>query len=134
TSGPAPSPARSMSIRSGASRSSLVHQWVGGNGRDPALPCLCHIDRLIRRHYGGCVRARGGAGTFVSDIFHEVDEEVRREQLKKLWDRYGNYAVAAAGLLLVGGVARGGRPVWGGEKNAGQGRRVRDRQHSTRTQ
>jgi len=26
----------------------------------------------------------------VSDIFTEVDEEVRREQLKNLWERYGN--------------------------------------------
>jgi len=25
----------------------------------------------------------------VSDIFNEVDEEVRREQLKKLWEQYG---------------------------------------------
>ena len=40
----------------------------------------------------------------MSDIFHEVDEEVRREQLKKLWDRYGNYVVAAA-FLLVAAVA-----------------------------
>src|SRR5215469_14212782 len=53
------------------------------------------MDRLIRRRPDG-VRARGWAGKFVSDIFHEVDEEVRREQLKKLWDRYGNYVVAAA--------------------------------------
>src|SRR5262249_58447352 len=87
---PAPSPARSMSIRSGKNRSSLVPQWVGGSGREPALPCLCHIDRLIRPSLRW-VRASGGwAGTFVSDIFQEVDEEVRREQLKKLWDRYGN--------------------------------------------
>jgi hypothetical protein len=37
----------------------------------------------------------------VSDIFREVDEEVRREQLKKLWDRYGNLAAAAVVLILV---------------------------------
>src|SRR5262249_56358049 len=90
---------------SGASRSRLVYQWVGGNGRDPALPCLCHIDRLIRLHDGGCVRARGGAGTFVSDIFHEVDEEVRRGQLKKPVDAYRNYSVAPAVLLLLAGSA-----------------------------
>jgi hypothetical protein len=41
---------------------------------------------------------------FVSDIFHEVDEEVRREQLKKLWDRYGHF-VAAAAILVVAGIA-----------------------------
>jgi hypothetical protein len=37
----------------------------------------------------------------VSDIFHEVDEEVRREQLKKLWDRYGSLVIAACVLLVV---------------------------------
>jgi hypothetical protein len=39
----------------------------------------------------------------LADIFHEVDEEVRRERLKKLWDRYGILIVAAA-ILLVAGV------------------------------
>jgi hypothetical protein len=41
----------------------------------------------------------------VADIFQEVDEEVRREQLKKLWARYGNYIVAACVVvvLAVGG-------------------------------
>jgi hypothetical protein len=38
----------------------------------------------------------------VTDIFHEVDEEVRREQLKKLWERYGNYIIAGCLLLIVG--------------------------------
>ncbi len=37
----------------------------------------------------------------MSDIFHEVDEEVRREQLKKLWERYGTYFVAACILVIV---------------------------------
>jgi len=41
----------------------------------------------------------------VSELFDEVDEEVRREQLKKLWDRYSIYVVAAALLIIaaVGG-------------------------------
>ena len=38
----------------------------------------------------------------MSDIFREVDEEVRREQLKKLWDQWGNYLVAAAVLIVLG--------------------------------
>ena len=38
----------------------------------------------------------------MSDIFHEVDEEVRREQLKKLWQRYGNYIIAGCLLVIVG--------------------------------
>lgn len=41
----------------------------------------------------------------MSEIFDEVDEEVRREQLKKLWDKYSIYIIAAAVLIVaaVGG-------------------------------
>jgi hypothetical protein len=42
-----------------------------------------------------------GPGAYVSDIFHEVDEEVRRERFQKLWDRWGNYILAAAVLLVI---------------------------------
>lgn len=37
-------------------------------------------------------------------LFREVDEEVRQEQYKKLWDRYGNLIIAVC-LLVVAGVA-----------------------------
>ena len=40
----------------------------------------------------------------MSDIFSEVDEEVRRERLKKLWERYGVLVIAAC-VLLVAAVA-----------------------------
>jgi hypothetical protein len=41
----------------------------------------------------------------VSELFDEVDEELRREQLKRLWDRYSIYIIAAALLIIaaVGG-------------------------------
>jgi hypothetical protein len=41
----------------------------------------------------------------VSELFDEVDEEIRRDQLKKLWDRYSIYIVAGAFLIIaaVGG-------------------------------
>jgi hypothetical protein len=39
----------------------------------------------------------------VSELFDEVDEEVRRDQLKKLWDQYSIYIIAAA-LLVVAAV------------------------------
>jgi hypothetical protein len=41
----------------------------------------------------------------VSELFDEVDEEVRREQLKRLWDRYSLHIIAAALLIIaaVGG-------------------------------
>jgi hypothetical protein len=48
----------------------------------------------------------------VSDIFQEVDEEVRRDQLKKLWDRYGNYLVALCVLVVVGVAAWRGYDYW----------------------
>jgi hypothetical protein len=48
----------------------------------------------------------------VSDIFTEVDEEVRREQLKKLWDRYGNYVVAAVILVIAAVAAWRGYDYW----------------------
>ena len=63
----------------------------------------------------------GGRGRFVSDIFHEVDEEVRREQLKKLWERYGNYVVAAAIVLVAGVGAWRGYEWWEARKAAEAG-------------
>jgi hypothetical protein len=38
----------------------------------------------------------------VSELFDEVDEEVRREQLKKLWDKYSVLIVALAVLIVAG--------------------------------
>jgi hypothetical protein len=57
----------------------------------------------------------------VSDIFQEVDEEVRREQLKKLWERYGHYAVAAAILLVAAVAAWRGYEWWEAKKAAESG-------------
>ncbi len=41
----------------------------------------------------------------MSELFDEVDEEVRREQLKRLWDRYSIYFIALMVLIVaaVGG-------------------------------
>lgn len=57
----------------------------------------------------------------MTDIFSEVDEEVRREQLKKLWERYGNYLVALCVLIVIGvGVWRG-YEWWLGKQEAKAG-------------
>ena len=37
----------------------------------------------------------------MSDIFNEVDEELRRERLKKLWERYGILIIALAVLFIA---------------------------------
>ena len=41
----------------------------------------------------------------MTELFDEVDEEVRRDQLKRLWDQYSIYIVAGALLIIaaVGG-------------------------------
>ena len=57
----------------------------------------------------------------MSDIFDEVDEEVRREQFRKLWERYGNLFIAVAVLILapivalmwVGSYAKPTPRLWG---------------------
>jgi hypothetical protein len=57
----------------------------------------------------------------VSDIFTEVDEEVRREQLKKLWERYGNYAIALAFLVVAAVAAWRGYDYWENRRAAEAG-------------
>lgn len=52
----------------------------------------------------------------MSDIFQEVDEEVRREELKKLWQRYGNLIIAACVLVVVGVGAWRGYEYWQARK------------------
>ena len=39
----------------------------------------------------------------MSEIFNEIDEDLRREQFKKLWDKY-SFVVIAAAILIVAGV------------------------------
>jgi hypothetical protein len=45
----------------------------------------------------------------VSDIFREIDEELRRDNLLALWTRYARYIIAVVVLVLV---AAGGIAAW----------------------
>jgi hypothetical protein len=45
----------------------------------------------------------------VSDIFREVEEDVRRERFQKIWQTYGNFIIAAVVLLFA---AVGGWQLW----------------------
>ena len=51
----------------------------------------------------------------MSDIFREIDEELRRENLLKLWERYGRYVIAAAIVLLL---IAGGFAAWRSHQRA----------------
>jgi hypothetical protein len=58
---------------------------------------------------------------FVADIFNEVDEEVRRERLQKLWERYSIYIIGAAVLIVAGIGAWRGYEYWEAKKAAAAG-------------
>lgn len=45
----------------------------------------------------------------MSDIFREVDEDIRQEKYRRLWDRLGPWIIAAAVLIVV---ATGGYRGW----------------------
>ena len=57
----------------------------------------------------------------MADIFHEVDEEVRRERLAKLWERYSIYIIALAVLIVAGIGAWRGYEYWVAKKAAAAG-------------
>jgi hypothetical protein len=62
----------------------------------------------------------------VSDIFDEVDEEVRREQLQKLWDRYGTLFIALAVLIVAGVAGWRGYEYWESKQAAAAGAKFTD--------
>ncbi len=37
----------------------------------------------------------------MTDIFREVEEDVRRERIEKLWKQYGDYALAGIAVLII---------------------------------
>jgi hypothetical protein len=57
----------------------------------------------------------------LADIFQEVDEEVRRERLKKLWERYGNFIIAGCILIVAAVAAWRGYDWWQAKKAAESG-------------
>jgi hypothetical protein len=57
----------------------------------------------------------------VSDIFQEVDEEVRREKLAQIWERHGNLIVAAALLVVLAVAGWRGYEYWDSQKAAESG-------------
>lgn len=48
----------------------------------------------------------------MSDIFREIDEDLRREQAKKLWDRFAPYVLVGAVLIVVATAGYRGWVYW----------------------
>lgn len=57
----------------------------------------------------------------MSDIFREVDEDLRREQAKRLWKQYGNYVIAAAVVIIVAVAGYRGWQYWQARQAAATG-------------
>lgn len=57
----------------------------------------------------------------MSDIFQEVDEEVRREKLQQLWERHSNLIIAFALLVVLAVGGWRGYEYWEGQKAAEAG-------------
>ena len=54
----------------------------------------------------------------MSDIFQEVDEEVRREKLQQLWERHSNLIIAVALLVVLAVGGWRGYEYWENQKAA----------------
>jgi hypothetical protein len=47
------------------------------------------------------VAAASTAGIALSDIFREIDEELRRDNLEQLWKKYGKYIIVLGVVIVV---------------------------------
>lgn len=65
----------------------------------------------------------------MSDIFQEVEEDVRRERYEQLWKKYGNYVIGAAAALVL---AVGGFQAWS-TYDTNQRQQVSDRYQEAQT-
>lgn len=70
----------------------------------PGAAALARLRRFIQLDM--VIFGRGTFEEFVSEIFREIDEELRRENLLKLWSRYGKHIIiaAVAAVLIAGGM------------------------------
>ncbi len=59
----------------------------------------------------------------MSDIFKEVDEDIRRDQYKKLWDRFGPYVIGGAVLIVAATAGFRGWEYWQDQRAEASGDR-----------
>jgi hypothetical protein len=59
----------------------------------------------------------------MSDIFREVDEDLRREQLRGLWDRFAPYIIGLAILIVIATAGYRGWEYWRDRQAAATGDR-----------
>ncbi|WP_029074182.1 tetratricopeptide repeat protein [Kaistia adipata] len=59
----------------------------------------------------------------MTDIFHEVEDDLRREKAKRLWARFGPYVLLVAVLIVVGVGGWRGWEYWREQQAAAEGDR-----------
>lgn len=57
----------------------------------------------------------------MSDIFREIDEELRRDNLTQLWKKYGNYVIGLAVLIVIATAAVVGWRTYQDKQREAQG-------------
>lgn len=57
----------------------------------------------------------------VADIFREVDEEVRKDQLTALWQRWGKLAIAVVAVVILAAAGFSGWREWQSSRRAAAG-------------
>ena len=48
----------------------------------------------------------------MADIFDEINEDLKRDQMQELWSRYGKYVIIAVSLVVIGVGTRQGYTAW----------------------
>ena len=54
----------------------------------------------------------------MADIFDEVNEDLKRDQMQKLWSRFGKYVILAVSIVVLGVGGRQGYTTWQDHKSA----------------
>ena len=52
----------------------------------------------------------------MADIFDEVNEDLKRDQMQKLWSRFGKYIILAVSIVVLGVGGRQGYTIWQGHQ------------------
>lgn len=62
----------------------------------------------------------------MSDIFREVDEDIRQEKYRRLWDRFGPWVIGVAVLIVIGTGGYRGWLYWQQQQSQSAGDRFYD--------
>ena len=54
----------------------------------------------------------------MADIFDEVNEDLKRDQMQQLWSRFGKYVILAVSIVVLGVGGRQGYTTWKGHEAA----------------